>query len=326
MIKVAFVDFWEACDIENHIISKVLKKNFDVRYVDPQEADYIFFSVFGDAHWFLPDDAIKIFYTGENLSPDFNICDYAIGFDWIEFGDRYFRLPNYYATNFFYPKVNIMQHKHELTDNIDYANRGFCSFVVSNGEGNPMRRKIFETLSKYKQVDSGGRWMNNVGGPVLDKLEFERKHKFSICFENSSHIGYTTEKIVEAFAAQTVPIYWGDPYVTKVFNKDSFINVMDYKCLDDLIDTIVEIDKDKDFYIKMLKTPALIDSNFSYDAQVDYLSAFLCNIVTQPKDSAKRYNRDFWGKKAIENQRAIINESRKGVIAKVRDRLNFLIK
>ena len=50
-----------------------------------------------------------------------------------------------------------------------------------------------------------------MGGPVASKLDFDRSHKFSIVCENTAHSGYTTEKLVEAFAAGCIPIYWGDP-------------------------------------------------------------------------------------------------------------------
>lgn len=72
---------------------------------------------------------------------------------------------------------------------------------------------MFEALKKYKKVNSGGRYLNNIGRAVVDKIQFESRHKFSICFENSSYPGYTTEKIIEAFAAKTIPIYWGNPCV-----------------------------------------------------------------------------------------------------------------
>ena len=290
-IKVAFVDFWAGCDIENHIICKALKLYYCLEFVEPNRADYVFFSVFGNEHWFLPDDTVKIFYTGENLFPDFNICDYAIGFDWIDVDDRYIRLPNYYATDFFLKKVELMQQKHKLDSEKNYFDRDFCSFVVSNSTGNPIRGQVFEKLSNYKKVDSGGKWMNNVDGPVKDKLLFEKTHKFSICFENESHPGYTTEKIIEAYAAQTIPIYWGDPLITKVFNPYSFINVNEVHSLDELVSKVEQIDNDKELYMKMLMTPALKDISYSYESRFHQLSEFLRNIIEQPISSAKRYNR-----------------------------------
>ena len=34
------------------------------------------------------------------------------------------------------------------------------------------RLKFIDELNKYKQVDMGGRYKNNVGGPVQKKTEF----------------------------------------------------------------------------------------------------------------------------------------------------------
>ena len=68
--------------------------------------------------------------------------------------------------------------KHEIPANPE--KRKFCSFVVSNADAKPIRQHFFEKLSDYKKVDSGGRFMNNVGGPVADKIDFHRQHKFVI--------------------------------------------------------------------------------------------------------------------------------------------------
>lgn len=317
-IKIRYVDFWSTCDFENHILTRALRENYDVEIVNDDSADYVFFSVFGDEHWFLPDRCIKIFYTGENVCPDFNACDYGIGFEWMDYGDRYLRFPNYYATKFFERTTRLMENKHlrlipEKTE--------FCSFVVSNPEGNPIRKQLFEEISKYKQVNSGGRWQNNVGGPVADKLEFEQKHKFSICCENSSHSGYTTEKLVEAFAAQTVPIYWGDPDVTKIFNPKAFINVMDYANIEDLISTIKEIDSDENIYNKMVQEPALNSLNLTLDGQYIVMCNFLKNIVDQPLEKAQRYNREFWGRRITNHQKDLLLSKNKSIKVLIEEKL-----
>ena len=67
---------------------------------------------------------------------------------------------------------------------------------------------------QYKHIDSGGKYKNNIGAPVADKLAFLSEGKFNIAFENSSANGYTTEKLIEAFAAGTIPLYWGDESVS----------------------------------------------------------------------------------------------------------------
>lgn len=317
-IKIRYVDFWTQFKFENHILTKALRENYDVEIVNDDSAEYVFYSVFGDEHWFLPEHCIKIFYTGENVCPDFNACDYGIGFEWMEYGDRYLRFPNYYATKFFERTTRLMEEKHlrPISEKTE-----FCSFVVSNPEGNPIRKQLFEEISKYKIVNSGGRWLNNVGGPVADKLEFERKHKFSICCENSSHRGYTTEKLVEAFAAQTVPIYWGDPEVSKIFNPKAFINAMDYASTEDLISVIRKIDSDDKVYQQMLVEPALNSLDLSLDGQYLVMCNFLKNIVDQPIEKAQRCNREFWGKRIANHQKDLVVSKNKSLSVLIKEKL-----
>lgn len=328
-VKISFVDFWANFDKENFICTQILSKYYDIEYESPEKADYVFFSDFGVNHWSLPKDSIKIFYIGENICPDFNICDYALGFEWIDYGDRYMRLPNYYATPFYQDKQRKFEQRY-IEDaergGVDrtLANRKFCSFVVSNCDGNSVRGKLFEMLSKYRTVDSGGRWKNNVGAPVDDKLQFESQHKFSICCENSSHPGYTTEKIIEAFASRVIPIYWGDPLICKVINKNAFINVLDYPSLDAVIEKVKHLDNNDEDYLAMLNEPALINpEEYSLMAKMKEVERFLVNIIEQPKNSAIRYNRDFWGHKYVDRQKQLIERSKKGWKELLSDRLKI---
>ena len=92
----------------------------------------------------------------------------------------------------------------------------------------PERTEIVEALERYKQVDCGGKWRNNVGGPVEDKIEFQRSRKFVIAFENYSHPGYLTEKFAQAAQYNAIPIYWGDSTVAEQLNPASSINVHDF--------------------------------------------------------------------------------------------------
>lgn len=312
-VKISFVDFWNGFDPEGFILTKALRENHSVEIQDnPEDADYVFFSVFGDKHWFLPECIIKIFYTGENVCPDFNVCDYAVGFEYLQFGDRYLRIPNNYCTPFFLNSTLLMEKRQQPEDKY-LLDRDFCSFVVSNSDAHPIRQEMFEQLSKYKTVDSGGRFMNNVGGPVDDKIEFHSKHKFVICFENSCHPGYTTEKIFDAFAAGCIPIYWGDPEITRVFNPDSFINVTELG-IDRAIEKVKCLDKDNDLYLKMLKASPLLNTHDNtYDNIYRQALSFMNNIVDAPIDKARRYNREFWGRKIKEKQCDLIISSKRSL-------------
>ena len=106
----------------------------------------------------------------------------------------------------------------------------FCNFVYSNPRCR-YRNRFFHKLSRYRHVDAAGRLYNNLGsgsdGPN-DKTELLASCKFTIAFENASYPGYTTEKIVHAMLAHSLPIYWGNPCVERDFNTASFLNAHDF--------------------------------------------------------------------------------------------------
>lgn len=134
----------------------------------------ICFFVFNNVGNKFNDDYIKIFYTGENIVPDFNKYDYARGFNYISFSNRYLIFPLWaYNKNYldiYNPPIVVD----------DYINREFCSFIYSNHHTEHYRKKLFETISSYKRVDSGGQYMNNIGYYVDNKLDFISKYKFNI--------------------------------------------------------------------------------------------------------------------------------------------------
>ena len=83
--------------------------------------------------------------------------------------------------------------------------------------------------------------LNNVGGPVADKLAFISEYKFVIAFENSSYPGYTTEKILDPFLVCSIPVYWGNPLIENDFNKMAFLNYFDFDSESDLHQKMLEI-------------------------------------------------------------------------------------
>ncbi|MGX2982281.1 glycosyltransferase family 10 domain-containing protein [Helicobacter sp. 23-1045] len=203
-IRVHFADFTTMDGIKRRIL-EILAQKYEV-ILDSDNPQYLFYSVFGAEH--IKYDCVRIFYTGENIAPDFNFCDYAIAFCHLNFGERYLRYPLYLFYGGDYLRA---RDKHlGISNEILRQKRRFCNFIVSNGGANPLRREFYEILSAYKRVDSAGRFLNNVGGAVADKFAFQSECKFSLCFENSSTSGYTTEKLIQAVAARTIPIYWGD--------------------------------------------------------------------------------------------------------------------
>ena len=127
---------------------------------------------------------------------------------------------------------------------------------MSNPKG-LFRNFFFERLSAREKVDSGGRYRNNVGGPVNNKISFLQNYRFSMAFENSSYSGYTTEKILDSKLAGTIPIYFGNPRIYDDFQRGSFINVLDYATIDSCIDFILEVNSDHDLYERIRQKPLL---------------------------------------------------------------------
>ncbi len=313
-VKIKFSGMTGVFDPENNFITNILKKSFVVELSDTP--DYLFYTI--ESKDYLNYDCIRIFFTVENLVPDFNICDYGIGFSRINFGDRYFRYPLFLVDGFiayqnddYNNDLQLALQKHLHVDEYMREKSSFCSFVYSNSSGAKCREQFFHALSEYKHVDSGGRYMNNIGKAIESKLEFQTKSKFVIAFENTSTPGYTTEKIVGAYAAGAIPIYWGDPDIEAVFNPDSFINCNKYgltaygdnqKAIEDIIDVIKKIDEDDSLYRKYLETSAFNELDYAKNKQENF-EKFLIYIFEQDKADAYRRNRYYWGERYERKQR-----------------------
>jgi hypothetical protein len=244
-IKINFTDFWSDFIKTNNYFYNLLIKHYDIEITN--EPDFLIYSYFGQD--FRNYNCIRIFYTGENVKPNFNECDYAFSFDFNKHFGKNYRLPLYAL----YGDVNLLTRKKDV-DAIINKKTKFCNMVVSNEKAQE-RIKFFKKLSEYKPIDSGGRYMNNIGGPVVNKREFIKDYKFTIAFENSYGKGYTSEKIFEAMLVNSIPIYWGNPQINRDFNTKSFINYYDFKNEDELIERIIAIDNNEQLYREYLEQP-----------------------------------------------------------------------
>jgi hypothetical protein len=269
-IKIDFSDFWGGFDKTNNYFYNLLKDEFDV--VITENPDYLFFSIFGNKH--LNYKCKKIFYTGENIAPPLHYCDYSFSFDYLD-DERNYRLPHYLLYDGYYELQ-----RPKIIDEI-LAKRKFCNFVVSNN-GCQERNNFYTELSKYKKVDSGGRFANNIGYAVDNKVKFQSEYKFSIAFENNAyrpqHPGYTTEKIMEPMTVNSIPIYWGNPDIGKEFNTKSFINVYDFDSIDSVINYIEYLDNNDKKYLELLNQPWFTDYNIPENNKIENIKSFLYKI------------------------------------------------
>lgn len=81
------------------------------------------------------------------------------------------------------------------------------------------------------------------------------KYKFAIAIENSNCEGYVTEKLVHAVAAGTIPIVAGKdnkPNYLQFMPKNSYINVYDFKSVDDLVKHLKKVASSREEYEKYI--------------------------------------------------------------------------
>ena len=107
--------------------------------------------------------------------------------------------------------------------------------IIVSGMNNKSYNNIYnqritfiETVMKNKlPIDIFGRlWRPNgewLKGPFERKLDVLKPYEFSIGIENSCEKNYISEKFFDPFMVNAVPVYYGCPNITEVYDKDSFI-------------------------------------------------------------------------------------------------------
>lgn len=305
-IKVNFCDWWPRFNPKNNKIYKTLSQHYEVEI--SEQPDFLFYSCFG-AKYQKYENCVKIFLTDENVLPNFNDCDYAEAFDFIDFGDRYIR------------KISSVSRPKDINITEDLFNRRFCNFIYSNatsGEGTHLRQEFCHKLMEYKHIDCPGKVLNNMnaedelsprnGDWVQSKLEFLKKYKFTIAFENSCSNGYTTEKLSHPLQSLSIPIYWGNPLVIRDFNPKAFINCNDYdNDFDAVIERVKELDNDPDKYLAMLRENPM---------QPDFVKKrdfkeWLVNIIEKGNKPFNKDPRDYANKPLRWELTCLRNENKK---------------
>ncbi|MBP3604432.1 MAG: hypothetical protein J6J79_09840 [Lachnospiraceae bacterium] len=315
-IKIQKADFYDK--LFNDIIRKNLEPFYELEFSD--QPDFLFYSVYdtGIEH-FKYENCVKIFYAAEGVLPDFNECDYAIGSYPMEVGDRYLR-EKYNAI------PDIIQDRKRF-EHVNLKERRFCNFIYSNatnGRGAVLRQEFCKKLMEYKRVDCPGNVLNNMKDAIEPrngkwypaKIEFIKDYKFTIAFENVAMAGMTTEKLIQPFEAGSIPIYWGDPAVTEIFNNKAFINCRDFSSWEEVIAKVVELDNDDDKYMEMLMEQPLLEDVKTLNTH-ENIRNFLCKIVEKGNVQYEKCPLGFNVKKELYSEHVAIN---KGLCGKLHNK------
>lgn len=250
-------------------------------------------------------NAFTIYYNGGEPYypiPNENIADYFIGSFYLDY-PNYVRFSHYYLYLYEFVKRNVITG----LDFFKMVNRPipektkFCSLVSRSLHGK--RGRFLEKLNKYKKVETNSPpyydfeipFDNSSLNSSIPKINFIKDYKFNISFENNyraNHPSYPNaiikngellnmnglinEKLVEPFVAGVIPIYWGSDRVNEEFNPNTFLNYYDFKSDDDLIDKIIELDKNDGLYQSYFKEQI---SGINDVINLDYLVDMFENII-----------------------------------------------
>ena len=165
--------------------------------------------------------------------------------------------------------------------------------IASHESENNIRGDLFRLLSQYKRVEAGGSYLNNMpdGQTVKmrdgSKFALQKKCKFTLCGESLMNEGFITEKIFDAFLADTIPIYYGSSTISDIINKNAYIDIRNYDNLEDVVERIIELDKDDNKYLEVLRPPVFVKEDY-VEKKIEELERFLRNIFDQPLEKAYR--------------------------------------
>lgn len=268
---------------EKHLLTWASENNLTR---DDKNPDILFYGCGGYRH-ILSKAPVKVSLIMENVFPNFNQCDYAISHVRDSIGGKNLYFP--------YAIESLRQHVDLPEISSADASRPFAIFIASQddtGSGAILRKEFTQKLSEcYKHVDCPGKILHNIDIPELggrfeddwneQKRNVISRYKFIISFENSNTDGYITEKLVDGFISNTVPIYWGSLGNLDPFPKNAVICANDYPDFESLLARIREVDENEELYLSMLKANPLRQPEFRdiitdfFDRRQNFLNKIL---------------------------------------------------
>jgi hypothetical protein len=244
----------------------------------------------------MPGNYVRVFFTGENVEPAMEKCEFALSFSRLVDHPNHMRLPIwvYGARKFGYTPDKLVKSTDIDWEKVAVEKTEFCNFVYSHNV--PFRNRVFSALNAYRRVDAAGVCMHNMNGRRIPdslnwqvaKLEFLRRYKFTLAVESALWPGYVTEKLVHPMFAGSIPIYVGDPMVSDSFNPDAYIDFARFATMREMIEFVREVDNDHALYLKMLAAPFFRDNKVPEYARDETILAFFERIFIAARERRER--------------------------------------
>ena len=153
-----------------------------------------------------------------------------------------------------------------------------CSVIMSNKEWNAGHRQRLSILNHIKndKIDGFGKACKNY---IENKIDGLKDYMFSIAMENEAppflfdpSNDYFSEKILDCFLSGTIPIYLGNPRISKYFNPDGIIIINEHAQARKQIESIT-----KEMYYAKLDA---VKENFDLAQQYIHPENLIINYIT----------------------------------------------
>jgi hypothetical protein len=99
------------------------------------------------------------------------------------------------------------------------------SFLSSKKLMCPMHKYRYDLAYQCKNEKLADTYGNFDGGPFADLETVLKDYRYTICIENEIQPYYFSERLINAFAMQTIPVYVGATQIDKFFNPDGIIKL-----------------------------------------------------------------------------------------------------
>ena len=141
------------------------------------------------------------------------------------------------------------------------------------------KRFEFSELKKLKSI------LENLSPSFCeDKIKTISKYKFTFCLENISMKGYVTEKIIDCLVAGTIPVYLGAPDIFDFIPKECFIDMRNFKSMEELECFLQNLDEDKAY--KMIESgQRFLDSKDGQKFSYEYFAKNMMSLIKEIDDN-----------------------------------------
>lgn len=281
-------------------------------FYNDQDIDYFTGKPIKNIHSYENKNIKKIFITGE-AGPNYqNYLDqnnhYALGYEHIDH-PRYLRFPTYVLDAYVLHNEGGMH-----SDNFSWimepkdgeaiynSKKHFCSLVQNSY--NSDREALYNLIASKYYIKACGNFRTTVSDTELlnplkyhnysnteyigkidgltyrDKINFFSDCHFNIAFQYTNTDYLTQEKLIHAYAAQSIPIFFGNKFIEdEGFNPESFINCHKFVSLEDVFLHIDALYQDKNKLKYMYSQPIFTNNTLPQYFNKVYLLSFLEKII-----------------------------------------------